>query len=185
MLKALQAVEANRGAAGMDGMEVGQLRSYLQKRWAGIKEQLLNGSYEPRLVRRVDIPKPGGGTRMLGIPTVLAGLIQQRFIKSSVPYGSLSSHRTAMGFDPDAARHRRSKQRRVMSTPAKAGWWTWKSSLNHDVLMTRVGRWVKEAHAETDPAVPAKRYHARWLGGTAKKARRKAVPCRRCYRTFC
>ena len=70
LLKALQAVEANRGAAGVDGLEVSQLRSYLRERWAELREQILNGSYEPRPVRRVDIPKPGGGTRMLGIPTV-------------------------------------------------------------------------------------------------------------------
>ena len=70
MLKALQAVEANQGAAGVDGMEVKQLRGYLREHWAEIREQILNGTYEPRAVRRVDIPKPGGGTRMLGIPTV-------------------------------------------------------------------------------------------------------------------
>jgi RNA-directed DNA polymerase len=70
LLKALQAVEANRGAAGVDGMEVGQLRSYLREHWVGIREQILNGTYEPRPVRRVDIDKPGGGTRMLGIPKV-------------------------------------------------------------------------------------------------------------------
>src|SRR5215213_9673374 len=61
MLKALQAVEANQGAAGVDGMEVSQLREYLRARWAAIKEQLLTGKYEPRPVRRVDIPKAGGG----------------------------------------------------------------------------------------------------------------------------
>jgi len=66
MLKALRAVEVNRGAAGLDGMEVGQLRGCLKEHWVGIKERLLTGGYEPRPVRRVDIPKPGGGTRMLG-----------------------------------------------------------------------------------------------------------------------
>ena len=76
MLKALRAVETNRGAGGIDGMEVGQLRGFLKEHWAGIKERLLIGSYEPQPVRRVDIPKPGGGTRMLGIPTVLDRLIQ-------------------------------------------------------------------------------------------------------------
>ena len=77
MLRALQAVTANGGAAGVDGMEAGELRNHLQRHWAEIKGQILNGSYEPRPVRRVDIPKPGGGTRMLGIPTVLDRLIQQ------------------------------------------------------------------------------------------------------------
>lgn len=70
MLKALQAVEDNQGAAGVDGMEVSQLRSYLREHWAEVREQILSGNYEPRPVRRVDIPKAGGGTRMLGIPTV-------------------------------------------------------------------------------------------------------------------
>lgn len=77
MLRALQAVEANQGTAGVDGMEVGQLRNHLRTHWAGIKEQLLQGMYEPKPVRRVDIPKPGGGARMLGIPTVMNRLIQQ------------------------------------------------------------------------------------------------------------
>ena len=77
MLRALQAVERNGGAAGIDGMTIGELRPFLQKNWATIKEQLLKGEYQPRPVRRVDIPKPDGGTRMLGIPTVLDRLIQQ------------------------------------------------------------------------------------------------------------
>src|SRR4029079_3201671 len=77
MLRAMQAVIANGGAAGVDGMEVGELREYLLKHWEGLKEQILNGSYKPKPVRRVGIPKPGGGTRMLGIPTVIDRLIQQ------------------------------------------------------------------------------------------------------------
>jgi RNA-directed DNA polymerase len=77
MFRALQAVEANQGAAGIDGMEVGQLRNHLREHWTAIKEQILNGMYEPRAVRRVDIPKAGGGTRMLGIPTVIDRLVQQ------------------------------------------------------------------------------------------------------------
>ena len=70
LLRALQAVEGNAGAAGVDGMETSQLRRYLREHWDRIKEQILGGSYEPRPVRRVDLPKAGGGTRMLGIPTV-------------------------------------------------------------------------------------------------------------------
>ena len=70
MLLALRAVERNHGAAGVDGMTTGQLRGHLRQHWEQLKAQLLAGSYQPHLVRRVDIPKPGGGTRMLGIPTV-------------------------------------------------------------------------------------------------------------------
>jgi retron-type reverse transcriptase len=100
MLKALRAVETNRGAGGIDGMEVGQLRGFLKEHWAGIKERLLTGSYEPQPVRRVDIPKPGGGTRMLGIPTVLDRLIQQAIhqILSPIWEGEFSEH--SYGFRP-------------------------------------------------------------------------------------
>lgn len=100
MLKALRAVETNRGAGGIDGMEVGQLRGCLKEHWAGIKERLLTGGCEPRPVRRVDIPKPGGGTRMLGIPTVLDRLIQQAIhpILSPIWEGEFSEH--GYGFRP-------------------------------------------------------------------------------------
>jgi len=70
MLLALRAVERNQGAAGVDGMTTGQLRGHLRQPWRQIKAQLLAGICQPNLVRRVDIPKPGGGMRMLGVPTV-------------------------------------------------------------------------------------------------------------------
>lgn len=87
MLLALRAVERNQGAAGVDGMTTGQLRGHLRPQWEQIKEQLLAGIYQPHPVRRVDIPKPGGGTRMLGIPTVIDRLIQQALhqVMSPVP----------------------------------------------------------------------------------------------------
>jgi len=66
LLLALRAVERNQGAAGVDGMIPGQLRGHLRQQWEQIKERLLAGTYQPHPVRRVDIPKPGGGTRMLG-----------------------------------------------------------------------------------------------------------------------
>ena len=77
MLRALAAVERNAGAAGVDGISTGQLREQLRRHWAQTKVSLLAGTYQPLPVRRVDIPKPGGGTRMLGIPTVMDRLIQQ------------------------------------------------------------------------------------------------------------
>ena len=67
---ALQQVKANKGSAGIDGMTVDQLADYLKQHWPAIREQLLSGSYEPKPVRRVEIPKPDGGVRKLGIPTV-------------------------------------------------------------------------------------------------------------------
>src|SRR5579862_9150912 len=75
--EALRQVKANKGSAGVDGMTVGGITDYLKQHWPAIREQLLNGTYEPKPVRRVEIPKPDGGVRKLGIPTVLDRFIQQ------------------------------------------------------------------------------------------------------------
>ena len=75
MARAYARVMQNKGAAGTDRMDVGMLKPYLQEHWQGIKDSLLNGTYRPQPVRKVEIPKPGGGTRMLGIPTVVDRLM--------------------------------------------------------------------------------------------------------------
>src|SRR4249919_3074559 len=77
MIAALQRVERNDGSAGIDEMAVGELRGYLKEHWPKIKERLLEGSYQPAAVRRVEIAKPSGGMRQLGIPTGVDRLIQQ------------------------------------------------------------------------------------------------------------
>ena len=69
---ALRRVKANKGAPGVDGMTVGQLGDHLKQHWPAIREQLLSGTYRPKPVKRVEIPKPDGGVRKLGIPTVIA-----------------------------------------------------------------------------------------------------------------
>src|SRR5258708_15070752 len=74
--EALQRVKANKGSAGVDGMTVGGIADYLKQHWPAIREQLLSGTYEPRPVRRVEIPTPGGGGRKLGVPTVVERVIQ-------------------------------------------------------------------------------------------------------------
>src|SRR6202521_1741231 len=74
--EALRQVKGNKGSAGIDRMTVDQLGDYLKRHWPAIREQLLNGTYEPKPVRRVEIPKPDGGVRKLGIPTVLDRFIQ-------------------------------------------------------------------------------------------------------------
>lgn len=75
--RALRRVEANKGAPGVDDMPVTELRRHLKERWPRIREDLLEGRYQPAPVRRVEIPRPGGGIRELGIPTVLDRLNQQ------------------------------------------------------------------------------------------------------------
>ena len=77
MWRAYARVLANKGAPGVDGMTVGQLKSFLRRCWPRIKQALLDGTYKPLPVRRKEIPKPNGGIRLLGIPTVVDRLIQQ------------------------------------------------------------------------------------------------------------
>jgi len=78
-------VKANRGAAGIDGMEVGDFPAYMREHWEILRSKLEDGSYKPSPVRRVDIPKDGGGTRPLGIPTALDRLIQQAIAQVLTP----------------------------------------------------------------------------------------------------
>ena len=75
--QALRRVKANKGSAGVDGMTVQQLPEYLKQHWPAIREQLLSGTYKPQPVKRVEIAKPDGGVRKLGIPTVLDRFVQQ------------------------------------------------------------------------------------------------------------
>ena len=82
---ALRAVVRNKGAPGIDGITVKQLPSILKARWPEIEEQLLQGRYQPQPVRRVRIPKPAGGTRDLGIPTVIDRVIQQAVLQRLQP----------------------------------------------------------------------------------------------------
>jgi RNA-directed DNA polymerase len=83
LLEALRRVKANKGSAGIDGMTVGQLSGYLKEHWLTIRGQLLNGTYEPQPVRRVEIEKPdGGGMRNLGIPTTLDRFLQQAVMQA-------------------------------------------------------------------------------------------------------
>lgn len=149
LLKALKAVEANRGAAGVDGLEVGELRAYLRSHWAVVKEQILNGSYQPQPVLRVDILKPGGGMRMLGIPTVLDRLIQQAIHQILGPLWDPEFSPHSYGFRPGrsaaqavkaAQDHIHSGKRWVVDMDLEKFF----DRVNHDVLMARVARRVKD-----------------------------------------
>ena len=75
--KAFKQVTANKGAGGIDGMQTDELRDYLDANWQTLKTNILEGNYRAQAVRKVEIPKPQGGTRMLGIPTVKDRLLQQ------------------------------------------------------------------------------------------------------------
>src|SRR5271154_4344334 len=103
--EALRRVKANQGSAGVDGMTVGGISDYLKQHWPTIREQLLNGTYEPKPVRRVEIPKPDGGVRKLGIPTVLDRLIQQAVMQVLQRRWDPTFSEHSQGFRPKRSAH--------------------------------------------------------------------------------
>src|SRR5207302_9192528 len=103
--QALQQVKANKGSAGVDGMTVGGITDYLKQHWPAIREQLLSGTYEPKPVRRVEIPKPDGGVRKLGIPTVLDRLIQQAVMQVLQRRWDPTFSEHSHGFRPKRSAH--------------------------------------------------------------------------------
>jgi RNA-directed DNA polymerase len=97
---ALRAVVRNKGAPGIDGLTVRQLPDILKARWPEIEDQLLQGRYQPQPVRRVQIPKPTGGTRDLGIPTVIDRVIQQAVLQRLQPLWDPTFSEHSYGFRP-------------------------------------------------------------------------------------
>ena len=100
MVMAWKRVKANRGSAGVDGRTIAETAAYLRTRWPRIRESLLNGSYRPEPVRRVQIPKSGGGMRELGIPTVTDRLIQQALLQVLQPKIDPMFSEHSYGFRP-------------------------------------------------------------------------------------
>jgi RNA-directed DNA polymerase len=149
-LRALAAVERNQGAGGVDGVSTPELRPLLRRRWAEIKASLLAGRYQPAPVRRVEIPKPGGGTRLLGIPTVVDRLIQQAVHQVLSPIWDKDFSAHSYGFRPGrgarqavkaAQSHVQSGKRWVVDMDLEKFF----DRVNHDVLMARVARRVQDA----------------------------------------
>jgi RNA-directed DNA polymerase len=103
--RALRQVRANKGAAGVDGLDIDQTATMLRTAWPTIRDSLLKGTYRPQPVRRVMIPKPGGGKRELGIPTVLDRLIQQALLQVLQPILDPSFSPHSYGFRPGRSAH--------------------------------------------------------------------------------
>jgi RNA-directed DNA polymerase len=103
--QALKRVKANKGSAGVDGMTVQQLPEFLKQHWPAIREQLLSGTYKPQPVRRVEMPKPDGGVRKLGIPTVLDRFIQQAVMQVLQGRWDRTFSDHSYGFRPGRSAH--------------------------------------------------------------------------------
>jgi RNA-directed DNA polymerase len=149
MWKALRRVERNKGAAGVDGMAVNEMRIYLKEHWPRIKEELLAGCYQPAPVLRVEIPKAGGGMRSLGIPTVVDRLIQQAIHQVLSPIIDPTFSTSSYGFRPGRSAHEGVLAAQAYVTEGRR--WVVDLDLekffdrvNHDVLMSRVARRVAD-----------------------------------------
>jgi RNA-directed DNA polymerase len=143
LLTALGNVKRNGGSPGIDGMTVEELPEYLKREWRKIRRQLLAGSYVPRPVKRVEIPKPGGGIRQLGIPTVLDRFIQQALLQVLQQDWDKTFSRHSYGFRPGKSAHQAIDQSQRY---LKAGYqWVVDMDLekffdrvNHDKVMSEV-----------------------------------------------
>jgi RNA-directed DNA polymerase len=148
-LQALKRVKSNKGSAGVDGMTVEQLPAYLKEHWPAIREQLLSGTYQPSPVRRVEIPKPDGGVRKLGIPTALDRMIQQTVLQvlQSEWDATFSPH--SHGFRPGHSAHQAVAEAQQYVREGRE--WVVDIDLekffdlvNHDRLMAAVARRVTD-----------------------------------------
>ncbi len=147
--RALKRVEANRGAPGVDGMTTGELRPWLREHWAAVREALDAGTYRPSPVRRVVIPKPGGGERLLGVPTCLDRLIQQAIAQVLTPIFDPFFSGSSFGFRPGRSAHQAVRvARRCIQDGLE---WVVDIDLDRffdrvqfDVLMARVARKVDD-----------------------------------------
>jgi RNA-directed DNA polymerase len=147
--EALRRVKANKGSAGVDGMTVGAITDYLKQHWPTIRDHLLNGTYEPKPVRRVEIPKPDGGVRKLGIPSVLDRFIQQAVLQVLQRRWDRTFSRHSYGFRPGRSAHHAVAQAQHYIAEG-CGWVIdldlekFFDRVNHDKLMGRIAQRVDD-----------------------------------------
>jgi RNA-directed DNA polymerase len=147
--QAYKRVKANKGSPGIDGMKVGDFSGYLKQHWPTIREQLLKGTYRPQPVRRVEIPKPDGGVRKLGIPTVLDRLIQQAVMQVLQRRWDPTFSEHSHGFRPKRSAHQAiAKAQQYIAAGHR---WVVDLDLekffdrvNHDKLMASISRRVTD-----------------------------------------
>ena len=147
--RAYKRVRANKGSAGVDGMTVKELRNHLSAHKEELIKSLLDGSYKPQKVRAVEIPKPGGGIRQLGIPTVVDRLIQQAIVQVLEPKLDPTFSESSYGFRPNRSAHQALKKaqeyvRDGRDTTVDIDLEKFFDRVNHDVLMSRLAKRIKD-----------------------------------------
>ena len=147
--RAYERVMRNKGAAGVDGLTVADFKAWLQQHWPAVRVALVTGEYMPMAVRKVAIPKPNGGVRLLGIPTVLDRLIQQALLQVLQPVFEPGFSEHSYGFRP--GRNAWQAVQRAQGYIREGRRWVVDLDLekffdrvNHDILMSRVAREVKD-----------------------------------------
>jgi group II intron reverse transcriptase/maturase len=146
---ALKRVRSNKGSPGIDGMTVDELPDYLREQWSKIREELSTGRYRPQEVRRQEIPKSGGGTRELGIPTVLDRFIQQALLQVLQPLFDPSFSKHSYGFRPGRSAHQAVRAargyveegRRIVVDVDLSKFF---DRVNHDMLMSKLAKRIED-----------------------------------------
>ncbi len=149
ILSAWKQVRANKGAPGIDGITIEEFPEYAHENWKGIKTSLLDGTYKPSPVKRVEIPKDNGGTRPLGIPVVLDRVIQQAVCQVLTPVFDPHFSESSFGFRPNRSAHQAVQKvlrliQRGYAYVVDIDLEKFFDTVNHDVLMNRVSRRVSD-----------------------------------------
>jgi RNA-directed DNA polymerase len=149
LARAWKRVKANKGAPGIDGMTIQDFPAHARTHWPAVREQIREGRYQPQAVRRVEIPKPDGGKRMLGIPTVMDRVIQQAVAQVLTPIFDPTFSESSFGFRPGRNAHQAIRQvqaivkdgRRIAVDIDLAKFF---DTVNHDVLMNLLKRTIAD-----------------------------------------
>ena len=147
--EAYKRVKANKGSPGVDGMTVHDLGKHMAEHWQDVMRALLDGRYQPQPVRGVEIPKPGGGVRQLGIPTVLDRLVQQAILQVLEPLLDGTFSNSSYGFRPGRSAHQALHQAKQYVAEGRLivvdmDLEKFFDRVNHDVLMSRLARRIDD-----------------------------------------